>query len=83
MNDTDEQTAAIYHRLIMSKSGSERLLMGFSMLATARALAEASIRAEHPEITPTELKVELFRRFYSQEFDEEQQQRIIAHLLTH
>ena len=80
MNDTRPEIADLYRRLLMSRSGEERLKMGSSMNATARALIRASVLARDPGATPGAVRRELFLRFYGHEFDAEAREEILARL---
>lgn len=64
MHDTPPRTEALYRRMLMERSGVERLKMGFSMYATARQLVEAGLRSHAPAMTEAELRVGVLRRFY-------------------
>ena len=80
MKDTSEAMEARYRELLMRRSGSERLKMGCSMLATARALARASVQARDPSVSPSSLRRELFLHFYRTDFGPSDQQKILTHL---
>ncbi len=63
MQDTSNEMKKLYRRLIMSKSGEERLLMGMSMFDTARKIMLASL----PENTSEEDKRKfLLKRLYGE-----------------
>jgi hypothetical protein len=46
MNDTSPKAAELMRRLLMSRSGQDRLLMGFSMFDFARKQVEVALKAE-------------------------------------
>ena len=54
--------------------------MACSMFDTGVALVKAGILREQPDISPVQLRGEIFRRMYSDCFPEEEMQRIIAYL---
>jgi hypothetical protein len=62
--------------MLMERSGEERVKMGCSMHATARALVIASI----PEKNPDALTRALFLRFYGHEFEPKRRKRILRAL---
>ncbi len=70
MNDTPPDVAAVFTALLMQRSEGERALMAFEMFDMARALMTAEIRTRHPEITESELRVQIFERTYGSDFDE-------------
>jgi hypothetical protein len=80
MNDTRPEIAEKYRQMLLARSGEERLKMGSSMNATARALVRASVLARDPQASPGAVRRELFLRFYGHEFDAEARERILARL---
>jgi hypothetical protein len=70
MNDTHPDVTVRFKRLMMCKSGQQRLLMGCSMYDAARKIVQSAILAQRPAITPEEMKKEIFLRFYGQEFSQ-------------
>ena len=81
MNDTDEKTQNLFNALIMSKSGQERLAMGFSMFNMARRQVIASIMQDNPHADAMEIKRDIFLRFYGHDFSPEEQKKILERLL--
>ena len=65
-----------FRKMILARSGEERLKMGCSMHATARALVKASIS----EKDPIAVNRALFLRFYGDEFDPKRRKRILLAL---
>jgi hypothetical protein len=78
MNDTPAEVEQRYRRLLLQRSGEERLKMGCSMHATARALVRASTLARDPGASSVTLRRVLFLRFYGHEFDARTRDRILA-----
>ena len=64
MNDTIPKIENLYHKMLMEKSNEERMLMGFSMFESAKKIAALSIKNKK------NLSVELFKRFYKNDFNE-------------
>lgn len=62
--------------MLMERSGEERLKMGCSMHATARALVIASIS----EKDPAAVKQTLFLRFYGHEFEPKRRKAVLRAL---
>jgi hypothetical protein len=79
MKDTPPAVARRYRELLMMRSGAERLKMGCSMFATARALALASLRERNPLVSSSSRRRELFLRFYAADFDGQTRDRIMMH----
>jgi hypothetical protein len=82
MRDTSAAMEARYEAMLMARSGAERLKMGDSMYATARALVVASILERDPSASPAALRQAVFTRFYGHEFDAATRERILARLAT-
>ncbi len=82
MNDTNPEIATLYRNMIMRKSGEERLLIGCSMYDTARKIVLNSIRNNHPEITNTEIKKEIFLRFYGLEFNLAEKELLLSKITS-
>jgi hypothetical protein len=66
--------------MLLARSPEERLKMGCSMSATARALVRASVLAQDPQASPAALRRVLFLRFYGHEFDAVERERIMEWL---
>jgi len=93
MNDTSPEIEEMFFNLMMTRSGEERLKMGFEMYEMGRKMVTASITNDNPDISEKELRVSLFNRFYGndltadikQKFEEyfhdpEQQHKIFTEL---
>jgi len=80
MNDTSHEVMELYRAMLLARSGEERLKMGCSLNATARALIRASVLAKDPQASPATLRRELFLRLYGHEFEPEERERILARL---
>lgn len=63
--------------IIMSKTPKERFLMGIEMMEDVRRMVEGSIREQNPGISGIDLKVEVFKRYYSKDFSPAQLNDII------
>lgn len=80
MTDTSPAVERRYREMLLQRSGAERVKMGGSMLATARALVVASIRAREPSVSEAALRRALFLRLYGGDFSPEERERIAAWL---
>jgi hypothetical protein len=80
MNDTSPEVERIYRSMLLQRSGEERLKMGCSMHATARALVCASVLEKDPLASPAALRGALFLRFYGHEFNAEAREKILLAL---
>lgn len=80
MTDTPPEVMARYRAMLLARSPEDRLKMGCSMDATARALVRASVLAQDPHVSPPALRCALFLRFYGGEFEAPERERILAWL---
>jgi hypothetical protein len=76
MDDTTEEARKKQLEIIFSKTPEECFLMGIEMINYVRMVVENSIRAEQPNISPTDLKIAVFKRYYGNEFSKEEIARI-------
>lgn len=80
MTDTPPDVMQRYRAMLLARSPEERLKMGCSMGATARALVRASVLAQDPHASPAALRRALFLRFYGHEFEAAERERIMERL---
>ena len=77
MNDTPEELRRKQFEIMMAIPEEVRIRQLFEMTELSRKIIEGRIRAANPEISPTELKVEVFKTFYRSDFDDQTMQRIL------
>ena len=82
MNDTPAQIEEKMREMIHKKTPEERLKMGYSMFELSKSLVIHSLLEECPNLSYSELRKELFLRFYRYDFDPAQRQKITAYLLS-
>ena len=80
MTDTPEAVRDLYRRLLMRRSGADRLRMGCDMFDTARAFVRSSLGDPSGTDASPDLKARLFLRTYGTDFDAETVARITARL---
>lgn len=80
VKDTSPRMERRFWRMLMERSGEQRLKMGCSMHATSRALVKASILAKNPGVLPVGLKQSLFLHFYGNEFSPRARKKIVLAL---
>lgn len=67
MKDTSREVTALHRRLLLQRSGEERLRMGAAMFDAARALVRASLAFSGAARRDGQLRVELLRRTYGRD----------------
>jgi hypothetical protein len=60
------------------KTPEERFLMGCSMYDTAKQIVIASIQEMNPNISPLDLRKEVFLRFYKTDFTPAAREKILS-----
>ncbi len=73
MKDTPDKIQRKFRSMLLKRSGEERLKMGCSMHAAARALVKASISKKDP----IAVNRALFLRFYGGEFEPKERKKIL------
>jgi len=77
MKDTHPEIEERFFKMIMEKSGEERLQMGFEMDEAARRLAAASLLNENREASELDIRIAVFNRFYEIDLSSEIRQKVI------
>lgn len=80
MDDTTPEIAEKMREMIRMKSPIERFKMGCSMYDTSKYLVIRGILEDNPNISETDLRKELFLKFYGNDFDSVKRQKILDHL---
>ena len=62
--DTSPEMEKLFFKLLLEKSGEERLLMGFSMYDFSRQIVEQSLRAETPHMSESDLRLRILNAYY-------------------
>ncbi len=80
MHDTPSDITQKMSAMILEKSPTERVKMGCSMYETSKYLVVRAILKDNPQITPAALRKEFFLKFYGDDFDLIERNRILQHL---
>lgn len=80
MRDTPPDIEQRISQMMQSRTPEERLLMVNDMFHTGKALVLASLSAQRQELTPEQVRAQLFRRMYAADFTEEELATICAQL---
>ena len=80
MRDTTPEIALKMCEMIQMKSPLERLKMGCSMYETSKLLITRAILENNPNISKSEFKREFFLKFYGNDFNPVDQEKILSHL---
>jgi len=75
MSDTTPEIQDIMDEIYKSKSGEEKLLIALSMFETARKIVLSSIPLN---LSDKNVRIELFLRFYGNDFNEKEKDKIIS-----
>jgi hypothetical protein len=77
MTDTPEHIYQKQYEIIAAKPMSERIQLGFDTIDHTRQWIENSIKQSLPDISPSDLAVAVFLRYYQYDFSETQLGQII------
>lgn len=81
MKDTSPRANQKIVEMMLQKAPEERLALGCSMFDFSKQLVTDSLKEETPSLSPASLRRELFLRFYGNDFDRTQQEKILSHLI--
>ena len=79
MRDTDPAVAAEYRRMLLPLAPGRRMAMACAMFQTAKAMARAGNLSNGP-LPESEVRRQLFLRFYGRDFSPEERDRILGAL---
>jgi hypothetical protein len=77
MRDTDPSIEEIFIKMIMKKSGEERIKMGCDMNETAKRLVIASVVQKSSSLSEEDIKIAVLDRFYGNEISPEMKKKFI------
>jgi hypothetical protein len=75
--DTPDHIRKLQNEIFLKNSLSRRFELGFQMIEGVKKIVENSIRLKNPQISEIDLKVQVFERFYKNDFSEEKKKDII------
>ena len=75
--DTPKEIRKIQNRIFFQKTVQERFQIGIEMIEDAKKIVENSIKSKNPQISEIDLKIEVFKRFYKNDFSEEKMGDIV------
>ncbi len=79
MRDTSPEMRKKQVEIIFRLSPDQRFQQGLEMIDFAHQTVENSIKQAQPDISPLDLKIAVFLRYYSKDFSEIEKQRIIEY----
>ena len=79
MNDTSPEITEKINELFKEKTPLERLRMGCSMYDMSRSLIAYAILRDYPAISKAHFRKAIFIRFYGNDFDPAEKERILQH----
>lgn len=79
MNDTTPEMRKKQIEIALKMTPAERFKEGLKMIEFAQNTVINSIKNKNKDITPKQLRIEFFKRYYSKDFSEVEKERIIAY----
>ena len=80
MNDTPQYIQQKQFEIIFAKPLKDKLNGLFEMTELSRKIIQSRIQAERPDISDTDLKIEMFKAFYRFDYDPETLNRIAENM---
>jgi len=81
MNDTTAHMREKQLEIIFKMTNKQRFEEGIKMIDFVRNVVENSIKKQNPTISKIDLKIAVFKRYYGNDFDEQEQKRIIDYFI--
>ena len=78
MKDTSDEIYKIQHDIFMKKPLKERFLLNLDLTEFIREMTRRRILKANPGISEKELKTEIFKETYSDEFSEDEIKKITS-----
>jgi len=78
MHDTTNEIYKKQHEIFMKKSLKERFLLNLDLTEFVREMTKRRILSKRPGLSKKELKIEVFKEFYSDIFSENEIKKITA-----
>ena len=75
--DTPKEIRKIQNQIFFQKTVQERFKIGIEMIEDSKKIVENSIKIKNPQISANDLKIEVFKRFYKNDFSEEKMEDIV------
>lgn len=83
MQDTPEDIQQLQRSIFARKTNTERFMIGMELMEQTRNQIVANIRQMTPDVSELDLKIELFKRLYSQDFDQGEMIKIIQSMIEY
>lgn len=77
MNDTSPEMLDMQKDFLQNKTDSEKFMMSIEMYELSKVFVKSSILHETPAISEKELRKEIFRRFYKNDFSKTEMEKIL------
>lgn len=76
MKDTTDEIYKIQHDIFMKKPVKERFLLNLDLTEFVREMTKRRILSKNPNLSEKQLKTEIFKETYSDEFSEDEIKKI-------
>jgi len=77
MRDTPDHIIQMQRDILHSKTPAQRFEIGLDLINLSRLMVESSIKNEKPQISESDLKIEVFKRCYKGFFNAGEFEKII------
>ncbi|MCK4664160.1 MAG: hypothetical protein KAT68_14930 [Bacteroidales bacterium] len=83
MLDTSNEIQQKQLEIILAKTPQERFLIGTETIDFGRTLVESGIKQKNSKISELNLKIEVFKRYYSDVFNDDEIEKIIQSFINY
>ena len=77
MSDTPKHVLRKQFEVVMAIPLDERIKNLFEMTELSRRIVKNRLKVSYPELTESELEIELFKAFYHSDFDDQSMNQIV------
>ena len=77
MQDTTKEMLEKQREIFLSKTSTQRFIIADDLINFGRLMLENSIKQKKPEISETELKIKVFKRYYENTFNIKEFEKIV------
>ncbi len=83
MQDTTIEMRKKQYEIVFQMSESQRFAEGIKMIQMGRVIVENSIKEQNPQITELEMRIAVFKRYYSRDFSKPEMDNIVTAFYAH
>ncbi len=83
MQDTTPEMRKKQYEIVFQMSETQRFAEGIKMIQMGRMIVENSLKEQNPQITDLEIRIAIFKRYYSRDFSKQEIDNIVTAFYAH